>query len=80
MNTGSLLPGHYLKTHGAPNFRFAECQCGHELTWDTREEDHARHVMTVIWNQGYQARAQTPIGPGGIPIQEPTNPYEDAGR
>lgn len=36
---------------------------------------HDREVRAQAWQDGYITRAFTPLGPGGVPVQAPANPY-----
>jgi hypothetical protein len=80
MNTGSMLPGHAIITRSTG--RIATCECSPDslrFTWDTREEEHGRHVLAVIWDQGAQhvAKAAVILGaPGDLPaVSAGHNPY-----
>lgn len=50
----ALIPGHYLTTSSGPLGAYAECECGQELTWATFEQDHTRHVLALVWDQGFR--------------------------
>jgi hypothetical protein len=80
MNTGSMLHGHAIMTDSRTVV--ATCECDPDdirFTWNTREEDHARHVMAVIWDQGAQhvAKAAVILGaPADLPDwTKAHNPY-----
>lgn len=66
------------------------CDCGADMQSPEQQADdyrraldRARHALAAVlpdiqaqaWQEGYITRAFTPRGPGGIPIQEPANPY-----
>lgn len=50
--TAALMSGHYFTSHSSPTLSYAACECGRPLNWTTRDVDHARHLLSVAWEQG----------------------------
>jgi hypothetical protein len=69
--TSGIKPGHLFTSYSGPNYHSAKCECGRFFVWDDREEEHARHVLAVVWQEGAEAVALATI-PGAAPL---TNPY-----
>lgn len=55
-STVALVKGHWLNTWG--NERFARCECGTVFSWGSREEEHAAHILAVVYEQGHDAGSQ----------------------
>jgi hypothetical protein len=55
----SILEGHYLVTEspsrGGRITHRALCQCDKVFMWQAREEDHAQHILAVVWELGFAA-------------------------
>lgn len=57
----ALMPGHFLTTRNtSPRgsnriTNVAECECGHRLNWETRDEDHTLHLLAMAWEKGWAA-------------------------
>lgn len=49
----------------------AEMTTGHAADFDR----WLREVQAKAWDEGYRNRAYAPLGPGGIPLHQPVNPY-----
>lgn len=49
----------------------AEMTTGHAADFDR----WLRQVRAQAWQEGYITRAFTPLGPGGVPVEDPANPY-----
>jgi hypothetical protein len=59
-STAALMPGHYFMSFSSfdpagKSVTEAHCECGHLLNWETRERDHAWHLLDVAWGYGYTA-------------------------
>ena len=57
--TAALMPGHMFTSYSGADSQGASCECGHDLNWDTRDKDHALHLLAVAWNRGYNSNKVT---------------------
>jgi hypothetical protein len=73
--TAGLLEGHYLITEspsrGGRITHRASCQCDKVFVWQTREEDHAQHILAVVWAYGFES------GTSATEIRWDANPFLD---
>ena len=78
-STAALVPGHFLVTQSTSNrganrvTHHPRCECDVNYRWETRDEDHARHLLAIAWQAGAEAVALATL-PGADPL---TNPWED---
>ena len=77
-STAALVPGHEFTSHSGPGGSRAACWCGHPFNWETRDEDHARHLLAVAWAAGFGAGEdeQLSLYWDAASLNQP-NPYED---
>lgn len=52
-STRALITGHYLTVTCGDLGTWAECECGMELEWGSYEEQHFRHILAIVWQQGF---------------------------
>ena len=54
----NTFPGHYYKVSSKRSGSYIEnvasCECGKGYTWASREVEHERHVLAVVWRAGYE--------------------------
>lgn len=79
--TAALVKGHYRVIRHCPmrEENSAECECGVKFSWENREEEHARHVLSEVWKDGVRTGGRYGHDDGwGFdidPFEE--NPYEE---
>lgn len=80
MDTSALLPGHRIIT--VSHHHVATCECDPDtlrFNWDTHDEEHARHLLAVAWDQGAQRVANAAVilgAPANLPeFAKYHNPY-----
>lgn len=81
--TSALMSGHYftsgpISPRGAARVvNEARCECGHPLAWETRDVDHARHLLAVAFETGAAAVVSVAsdfVDPDSL---EYLNPFEE---
>ena len=87
MSSAAILPSHQLTTqadhYGGRITNIAKCSCGKPLTWVHHDEEHLRHVLAVVWEEGYAKACQdhggyTSCGTEPDPHNAShTNPYKE---
>ena len=92
MSIATLVPDHLFTTrsdnYGGRITNISECSCGKPLTWARRDEEHLRHVLDVVWREGYERgiddtrtadAVQVGVGLGPALYAQPnrTSPYKE---
>lgn len=89
MSIATLVPDHQLiSIFREDGHRRAFCSCEHKLAWKTHVEDHLRHVLDVVWREGYTQgiddtriadAVQVDVGLGPALYAQPnrTSPYKE---
>lgn len=89
MSIATLVPDHlFTSVSKAGGYTKAACSCGREFAWETREEDHLRHVLDMVWREGYgrgvddartadAVQVDVGLGPGLYAQPNRTSPYKE---